>query len=167
MQESKEKLITENMKLVYYLIHRYYPTYSKDEDLVQIGMIGLCLAADRWDSAKSKFTTFASKVILNEIKKEFRLRNKQVNTVSLDAMNVGEDCEDLSFYEVLPGDSDVDYDPMEEFAETLDPKDREVFEGLSSGSTSVDLASQMNVSQNRVNQRVRYIRKRWEEEYGR
>ena len=166
MQESREKLITENMKLVYYLVNRYYPTYFHDEDLIQIGMVGLCLAADRWDSTKSKFTTFASRVILNEIKKEFRHRNRQINTVSLDAMNVGEDCEDLSFYDVLPGDTDVDYDPMEEFAETLDQKDREVFEGLSSGSTSIDLASQMNVSQNRVNQRVRYIRKRWEEEYG-
>lgn len=166
MQENREKLIIDNMKLVYYLVNRYYPTYANDEDIIQIGMIGLCKAAERWDSTKAKFSTFASKIILSEIKHEFRRNSRRIKTVSLDAMVGGEDEENLSFIDILPGDLDVDYDPMEEFAETLDPKDREVFEGLSDGATSIDLANKMNLSPSTVNQRIRYIRKRWEDDYG-
>lgn len=154
------------MKLVYFLVNKYYPTFSKNEDIIQTGMIGLCKAADRWDSTKAKFSTFASKIILSEIKHEFRRNGRSVKTLSLDAMVGGEDEEKLSFIDVLPGDPDVDYDPMEEFGETLSPKDREVFEGLCNGNTQTDLAHQMHVSTSLVNQRVRYIRKRWEEDYG-
>lgn len=166
MQESREKLITENMKLVYYLIHRYYPTFSNDEDLEQIGMVGLCLAAERWDSTKSKFTTFASKVILNEIKQEFRRRNRQVNTLSLDAMNGGEGYEDKTLLDVLPGDPDVDYDPAEEFARKLTPKDRACFEALLSGCSANEIAKEAKCTPRNINKRTRIIRKIWEAEYG-
>lgn len=166
MQESKEKLITENMKLVYYLVNRYYPMYSNDEDLMQIGMIGLCLAADKWDSTKAKFSTFASKVILNEIGMELRRRNKQITMLSLDAMTTGEDCEDASFYDVLPGDSNVDYDPTEEFVSMLNPKDRECLEELLNGSSKTEIARKSNCSKQNICKRTRRIRKIWEEEYG-
>lgn len=167
IQPNRDKLITENMKLVYFLVNKYYPTFSKNEDIIQTGMIGLCKAADRWDSTKAKFSTFASKIILSEIKHEFRRNNRSVKTVSLDAMVGGEDEEKLSFIDVLPGDSDIDYDPTEEFGETLSAKDRELFEGLCNGHTQSDMARQMNVSTSLVGQRIRYIRKRWEENYGR
>ena len=166
MQESIEKLITENMKLVYYLVNRYYPTYSHDEDLIQIGMIGLCLAADKWDSTKSKFTTYASKVILNEIRAEFRRRNRQLKTVSLDAMTAGEDCEDISFYDVLPGDTDVNYDPTEEFATKLTRTDRECLRDSLNGSSLREIARKSNCSVENISRRIRRIRKVWEEEYG-
>ena len=166
MQESRDKLVTENLKLVYYLVNRYFPTYSQDEDLIQTGMIGLCLAADKWDSTKSKFTTYASKVILNEIRMEFRRRNRQINTVSLDAMTVGEDCEDISFYDVLPGDTDVDYDLTEEFATKLNTTDRECLRDLLNGSSKREIARKSNCSPENINRRTRRIRKIWEEEYG-
>jgi RNA polymerase sigma factor (sigma-70 family) len=140
--------------------------YAQDEDMIQTGMIGLCKAADRWDASKSKFTTYASYVILSEIKMELRRIGKRIRTVSLDAMNVGEDCEDLSFYDVLPGDSDVDYDPTDEFCTLLNQQDKEVLEDLIHGESQREIARKLNCSPENVNRRTRRIRKIWEEEYG-
>ena len=34
-------LFDENQKLVYYTISKYYPAWTNDEDIVQVGMIAL------------------------------------------------------------------------------------------------------------------------------
>mgnify|MGYP001417665749 CR=1 FL=1 len=90
-----EQLIVENMKLVTYCIHKYYPALAEQiewEDLVAQGYIGLIEAAWRFDPTKGcQFSTFAVECIRGSIYKEFirkRWRNKykaNFNTVSLDA----------------------------------------------------------------------------------
>ena len=37
---SVDELITENINLVYWVLSKYYPAFLKDDDLVQIGMLG-------------------------------------------------------------------------------------------------------------------------------
>ena len=59
--ECKERLILHNLKLVYWVIRRYY---SKDprleeDDLFQEGVIGLVKAIERYDPEKGKFGNFA------------------------------------------------------------------------------------------------------------
>lgn len=83
---DKNKLIEDNMNLVYYLISRYYPTFIKDEDLIQCGMVGLCKAANSSNAIKYKFSTYASACILNEIKSEFIRRKKYAKEESLNAL---------------------------------------------------------------------------------
>lgn len=69
-----DKLITENIKLVYFLIHKYYPKYIKDEDVIQSGKLGLVQAAKHYDKEKGKFSTYASVIICREIGKELKKR---------------------------------------------------------------------------------------------
>ena len=80
----KNKLIEDNMSLVYFIINKYYPTYITDEDIVQAGMLGLCKAGDTWNEDKGAFSTYAAICIRNNIRMEFRGRGKHQGVLSLD-----------------------------------------------------------------------------------
>lgn len=79
----------DNIPFVYYIIHKYYPTFAKDEDIIQSGMVGLVKAANKFDSTKGKFSTYAGVIIKNEIAKELKLRVNDSQTVSLDQLKDG------------------------------------------------------------------------------
>lgn len=74
------------MQLVYYLVHKYYPRYAKDEDVIQCGMLGLVKAANNYDSSKSKFSTYAGVIICREIAQELKRRENDKQTVSLERL---------------------------------------------------------------------------------
>ena len=73
MDEDKEKLFNENTKLVHYVINKSFQglkTYISGydyEDIVQVGNIGLWKACLSYNPDKSKFTTYAIRIIYNEI----------------------------------------------------------------------------------------------------
>lgn len=69
----KEKIIENNLSLVYSLINRYKHTSCDREDLFQIGCIGLLKAIDNFDpSFNVQFSTYAVPLILGELKRHFR-----------------------------------------------------------------------------------------------
>ena len=71
--EAREKLIVENMGLVYNVVKRFSGRGYDDEDLVQIGSIGLIRAVERFDLAfEVKFSTYAVPMIIGEIKRFIR-----------------------------------------------------------------------------------------------
>lgn len=82
---DKQKFIEENIDLVYFLIHKHYPSFINDEDIIQCGMVGLCEAAHSW-KGDSKFSYYAGSRILGSIKDELRRRQKFSVEVSLDSM---------------------------------------------------------------------------------
>ena len=160
---NRQQLIEDNMNLVYFLIHRYYPTYITDEDIVQWGMVGLCKAADSWDESKSTFSTFASKAILNEIGMEFKRRKKQIKALSLD-YPMGE--EEVTFGDLLVGESDVQYIDIDDFYDQLTPRERECFDLLKLGMKPVEIGRTLGLSRQNVNYHLRNLRLRWEKIYG-
>lgn len=82
---EKKQFIEDNVNLVYYLVRRYYPAFSRDDDIIQCGMVGLCKAAEKWNGS-SKFSYYAKKWILGEINQELRSRNKHKVEISLERM---------------------------------------------------------------------------------
>lgn len=82
---NDDKLIKDNIPLVYHIINKYYPTYTKDEDIIQAGMLGLVKASKNYSNQKSKFSTYAGVCIRNEIVNELRYRQKH-SAVSLDKL---------------------------------------------------------------------------------
>ena len=64
-------MIKANLKLVYSIAKNYYPTGSlSNDDIVQLGMIGLSKAVDRFDYHKGiKFASYASYWIKQSISK--------------------------------------------------------------------------------------------------
>lgn len=72
---AREKLFNHNLRLVAKLVEKYKGVYDED-DLFQIGAIGLLKAIDRFDpSMNTMFSTYAVPKILGEIKMYFRDNN--------------------------------------------------------------------------------------------
>lgn len=142
----KQQLIEDNMNLVYHLISKEYPTYLHDEDIVQCGMLGLCKAAERWDEAKSKFSTFAAFCIRSEIQTEFRNRAKHQGVLSLDyEVDTGEG-DTCTFGDCVVGEEDVGYIDVGVNLDSLTNREKEVCELLTSGMNQVDIAKKLGTS---------------------
>ncbi|MEV7781193.1 RNA polymerase sigma factor SigF [Kitasatospora sp. NPDC088351] len=66
-------LIELNLSLVRFAVRRFSSSREPQEDLVQVGTIGLIKAIDRFDPEHGvEFTTFALPTILGEIRRHFR-----------------------------------------------------------------------------------------------
>lgn len=163
----KNKLIEDNMNLVYFLVKRYYPTYIGNEDVIQEGMVGLCNAAMTYDESKSKFSSYASYCILNQIRHYFNKNNKHNNHFSLDYEVRLDDGSQCSMGDMLIGEMDVDFGDIvfTEFYQRLSDKDKELVD-LCRHYTQAEIARMWGVSRQSVNQKVRKIYRRWERLYG-
>ena len=151
--EARNKLIEDNMSLVYWLIHRYYPTYSRDEDIVQCGMIGLVRAADIYDETRGKFSSLATTCVLNEIRLELKRRRREDGVVSLDSPGNGE--ENASLMSVVSGTPDVDVDVVFLYGSTLNDREKLVLTTVARGSTPSELARQLGLTQQAVSKTYR------------
>lgn len=87
---NNQEFIEENIKLVYFFINKYYPSFSKDEDIIQCGMLGLCKAAKKWKQ-EGEFSSYACQCILNEVRTELRNRAKKQVEISLESLLEGND----------------------------------------------------------------------------
>lgn len=156
---DKEQLIIDNMNLVYSVIRKYYPTFIKDEDLIQVGKMGLCRAANSWIEEKGAFSSFAWLCIRNEIRNEFRMRNKSPETLSLDYEVYGDDGSKTTFGESIVGDADVDYIDIDGLYRKLRPKERKIFELRQSGMTPYEISLELNNNSETIYRALRKIKR--------
>lgn len=72
-KEAREKLIVDNMALVWSIVKRFQGRGHEPQDLFQIGSIGLMKAIDKFDMRFDvKFSTYAVPMISGEIKRFLR-----------------------------------------------------------------------------------------------
>lgn len=72
-KEARDKVIQDNMGLVYSIVGRYAGRGYDSEELTQIGAIGLIKAVDKFDTGYDvKFSTYAVPLISGEIKRFLR-----------------------------------------------------------------------------------------------
>lgn len=72
-KEAREVLIEKNLGLVHAIVHRFIGRGVEQEDLFQIGSIGLMKAIDNFDLTYNvKFSTYAVPLITGEIKRFLR-----------------------------------------------------------------------------------------------
>ncbi len=70
---ARDALITHHMPLARRLAARYRSSHDGNEDLVQVAMVGLIGAVDRFDPERAtSFASFAIPTILGELKRHFR-----------------------------------------------------------------------------------------------
>ena len=70
---AREQLVEENVGLIWCVVKRFYGRGLENEDLFQIGSIGLLNAIDKFDlSYDVKFSTYAVPMISGEIKRFLR-----------------------------------------------------------------------------------------------
>ncbi len=72
-KEARDRLVQENMGLIWSIVLRFGNRGYEQEDLFQIGCIGLIKAIDKFDNAfEVKFSTYAVPLIMGEIKRFMR-----------------------------------------------------------------------------------------------
>lgn len=68
MTEERQKLVTDNLGFAHMIANRYRSMNLEFDDIVSVAYVGLVRAANAFDPDRGfKFTTFAAKVITNEI----------------------------------------------------------------------------------------------------
>ena len=100
LDEKQKKLVEENHKLIYYTLNKYK---LNPEEYYDILAIGLCKAAIYFDPERSKFSTFAIKVMYNEFlmhdrdenanKRKVNKNTLSLNYIMRDPKNQGRKCE--------------------------------------------------------------------------
>lgn len=72
-KEARDRLVMENMGLIWSIVRRFSGRGHEMEDLFQIGSIGLMKAIDKFDTSyEVKFSTYAVPMIAGEIKRFLR-----------------------------------------------------------------------------------------------
>lgn len=108
MDTARERLITDNMRLVGYMAKKFLYTGIEYDDIVSIGYIGLIHAADMFDESRSaSFSTFACNCIAQSILMEARKvrRQNQFETISIDTtVYRNDDGSGLTLSDMLPYD---------------------------------------------------------------
>ena len=101
--EAKSKLIEHNLRLVAHITKKYYATGGDQDDLISIGTIGLIKAVTSFKSDKgSRFATYASRCIENEILMYFRNIKKSAQDVSIsDTIDTDRDGNSLTYMDIM------------------------------------------------------------------
>lgn len=116
--EAREKLICHNLRLVAHIVKKYYTSAKNQEDLISIGTIGLIKAIDTFDAENgTRFATYASKCLQNEILMYFRSQKKLASEVSIsESIDTDKDGNPLTYNDIICCDDTI--------AEDLDLKIR-------------------------------------------
>lgn len=108
-EKARDKLIEHNLRLVAHIIKKYYSNYKEQEDLISIGTIGLIKAVNSYDfEKKTKFATYASKCIENEILMYFRSKKKTNQDVFIsDPIDCDKDGNSLTLMDVMAQEDNI------------------------------------------------------------
>ena len=108
--EARDLLITHNLRLVVYIAKKFETPSAGIEDMISIGTIGLIKAVDTFDPARaSKFASYASRCIENELRMELRKIRREGAAVSLqEPLESGSG--QLTLVDTLPDDTVMEDD---------------------------------------------------------
>ncbi len=127
--ESRNILITHNLRLVVYIAKKFESTKINIEDLISIGSMGLIKAVQTFKMEKNiKLATYASRCIENEILMHLRKTQKSRQDVSLDeVLNVDSEGNEMVLADILCSEDDQALDEM-----TKAEDEKKMFEAISS-----------------------------------
>ena len=107
---ARDRLIKHNLRLVTHVAKKYYSNPQDNEDIISIGTIGLIKAVQSFTYDKNtRFSTFASKCIENEILMSFRKQKGNENIIYLDDnLDVNNDSSNLSLKDSIQDEFETD-----------------------------------------------------------
>ena len=161
MNKDQQKLVEDNLNLVYFIVNKYYPTYIQDEDIIQCGMLGLCKASEQWDETVA-FSTYATVCIRNEIRYELRKRKKHNGCLSLDYVYRDADDETVTLGETIIGDENVPYVNFDGFYDALSTRQKRIVDLTQCGLSTSQIGDALRVSNETIKTDIRKIKRKWE-----
>lgn len=108
-KSAKDKLIEHNLRLVAHIVKRYYTNNKDPEDLISIGTIGLIKAATTFNMDKgTRFATYASRCIENEILMHFRNMRKSAKDVFIsDPIETDKEGNSLTLQDIMSEEDNI------------------------------------------------------------
>lgn len=166
-EESVNKLIVHNLRLVVYIAKKFDATTNINiEDLVSIGTIGLIKAVNTFCIEKNiKLATYASRCIENEILMYLRKNSTQKIEISIDEpLNTDWDGNELLLSDILGSESDEICRAIEQederciiirFVNQLPPREKQIMQmrfGMNGYNeyTQKDVADCLGISQSYI-----------------
>ena len=106
---ARTKLIEHNLRLVAHIVKKYYSNSSDQEDLISIGTIGLIKAVSTFDHTKgTRFATYGSKCVENEILMHFRSLKKSAGELYFDEpIDTDKDGNQLTLMDIISEDIEI------------------------------------------------------------
>ena len=164
--EAKNRLIEHNLRLVAHIIKKYYSNYSDQEDLISIGTRVLIKGINSVDYTKgTRFATYASRCIENEILMHFRSQKKSAQDISMsEPIDTDSEGNPLTLSDIVYTDDTIADDldkkikieKLREYIDEMeDSRDREIIlkrYGLfmSKPMTQREIAEEMGISRSYV-----------------
>ena len=140
-KDAREKLVVENMGLVWSIVRRFAGRGYEPEDLFQIGSIGLIKAVLRFDTNyNTKLSTYAVAMIIGEIKRF--LRDDGIIKVSRSLKELA-----ININDVRIKNPNKDY-TIEELAEILEVNKEDIVLALDACSAVESLDKTISDEQN-------------------
>ncbi len=108
-EKAKKTLVEHNLRLVVHIAKKYFSPEIEQDDLISIGTIGLIKAVTSFDCEKgTRFATYASRCIDNEILMYFRARKKTSNDISIsEPIDTDRDGNALTLIDVIASDENI------------------------------------------------------------
>lgn len=169
MKSERDKLIEENLNLVWYTMRTYYPrsfTPDNEKDFFQIGCLGLIQAASTYDEHPDlSFSTYAVNIIRGYISHEFTYMNRKqrsvMSCIPIDSP-LNEEGDTRTYLETIPDNHNRPdqgwYDDLSKFAKTLTPCQRRTFEKMIEGKGNVQIAKEEGCRTSCITARIDRIR---------
>lgn len=108
-EAARTKLIEHNLRLVAHIVKKYYSNSNEQEDLISIGTIGLIKAVSTFDYTKgTRFATYGSKCVENEILMHFRTLKKSAGDIYFDEpIDTDKDGNQLTLMDIISEDIEI------------------------------------------------------------
>lgn len=106
---ARDKLISHNLRLVAHIIKKYYNTQTDQDDLISIGTVGLIKGVSTFDYKKgTRFATYASRCVENEILMHFRSGKKSQNDIRFsEPIDTDKDGNSLTLMDIIADDENI------------------------------------------------------------
>lgn len=165
-KDAHQKLILHNLRLVAHIVKKYYSTGEEQDDLISIGTIGLIKGINTFSIEKeTRFATYASRCIENEILMSLRANKKSAQDVYIsEPIDFDKEGNALTLMDIISEDDDiVDKVDMKMKAvklssyinEVLDDREKEIIMkryGVmgETAKTQNEIADELNISRSYV-----------------
>ena len=179
--ETRQKLISHNLRLVVYIAKKFENTGIDIEDLISIGSIGLIKAVNSFKYDKNiKLATYSSRCIENEILMYLRKVQKTRSDVSMDeAINADSDGTEIRLGDVICTtetnvddelDMKVEKNLLWLAVDKLSIREQEIMQlrfGLGGGKerTQKEVANMLEISQSYISRLEKKILQRLKKEF--
>lgn len=159
---ERDRKICDNLKLVNHVIWRFYPHLGTDDDIFQIGCMGLIKAVDTFDLDNgAAFSSYAVQCIRNEIGMELRKRKRWDAPLSLEMVLSEGERDQLLVSDILGAEDEHDELLISDYERLLDSREQLVLRYLLAGKTQLWIANTIGTSHQNVCRIVKKMREKY------